>query len=125
MAVLRRLFLACGLCALPLQTPAAGEETGIVPGGSNGADSLRILLQNYPNPFRERTIFQFYMPVRGRVTISIFDTRGKEVITIVDQEIRRGPYTLRWRIRGLSNGVYYYRLRTPAASAIKKMTLMN
>ena len=99
-----------------------GEETGVI---DNQADSIRILLQNYPNPFKDYTVFHFFMPTRGRVTMSIFDMKGKQVITILDQEIRRGSYMLRWKISGLSSRVYYYRLKTPTSTAMKKMTLMN
>jgi hypothetical protein len=65
------------------------------------------------------------MPSWGRVTISIFDMKGNQVITIVDQRNNRGSYTLRWKIKGLISGVYYYRLMTPTSIAIKKMTLLN
>jgi hypothetical protein len=120
------VFIALCLLVFPVTGATGGnDETGIIPGGTNGTDSTRMLLQNYPNPFKEFTVFQFYMPMQGRVIISIFDTRGKQFITIFDQEISQGPYTLRWGIRGLGSGVYYYRLTTPKASAIRKMTLLN
>ena len=43
---------------------------------------------NYPNPFKERTKIKYCVAFTTRVKLTVFDSDGKEVIKLVDEEKR-------------------------------------
>lgn len=43
------------------------------------------LCQNYPNPFKERTITKYCVPERMKIRSEVFDTAGNKVMTLVDE----------------------------------------
>ncbi len=89
------------------------------------------LLQNYPNPFNPTTNIKFQIPKSGFVKLMIFDVRGKEVQTLVNQQLLPGTYEADFDGSSLPSGVYYYRLEaedpsTPLRVAeTKKMVLIK
>lgn len=77
--------------------------------------SCFFLNQNYPNPFNPSTVIEFYLPVRARVRLTIYNTLGQTVFTLVDKDESAGFHSTRWNgidYRGnpVSSGVYLYRL---------------
>ena len=68
------------------------------------------LLQNYPNPFNPSTSFSFSLPSKSIVTLKVFTLLGKEVATIVSEELSAGNYSRLWNAEYLSSGTYVYRL---------------
>lgn len=88
------------------------------------------LEQNYPNPFNPETTIQYQMPAENHVTLKIFDTLGKEIITLVDQKQAAGYYDVFWNgcDRNGSKvpaGIYFYQLTTEKFSATRKMLLLQ
>ncbi len=69
------------------------------------------LSQNYPNPFRESTTIEYYLPHPGFVVLEIYDLSGKKVRTIVNENQRSGFHTSFVHALGLPNGNYKYRLQ--------------
>lgn len=69
-----------------------------------------VLEQNYPNPFNPSTNISFSIPSGSFVSLVIFDSIGREVSTIVSEELPAGNYERRWNAAGMASGVYYYRL---------------
>ena len=47
------------------------------------------LEQNYPNPFNPSTIIKFGIPERTNVKIKIYDLLGREVTTLLNQELEK------------------------------------
>jgi hypothetical protein len=82
------------------------------------------LMQNYPNPFNPSTTIGFQVPeLRGqrsqvsRVTLMVFDLLGREVATLVNDNLQPGSYEVTFNAEGLASGVYFYRLSVaPGAS---------
>ena len=70
-----------------------------------------LLHQNYPNPFNPSTEIQFSLPHKSHVTLTIFDLLGREVTTLVSEELSAGSYSTRWDAKGIPSGVYLYRVR--------------
>ena len=73
------------------------------------------LEQNYPNPFNPMTNIQFtvYLCHSGvgrnpLIVIKIFDITGKEVRTLVNEELSAGKYEILFDAEGISSGVYFY-----------------
>ncbi len=83
------------------------------------------LVQNYPNPFNPSTIIKFELPAESFVTLKIFDPLGREVTTLVSQEMSAGKYTRQWVADGFTGGVYFYRLTAGNRSIVKKMILIK
>jgi hypothetical protein len=44
------------------------------------------------------------------VTLKIFDVTGKEVTTVINEELRPGEYKTEWNATGFSSGIYFYSL---------------
>jgi hypothetical protein len=68
------------------------------------------LEQNYPNPFNPRTTIAFSLPKSGKVTLKIFDALGKEITTLLNQNLSAGQYRAVWETPNVPAGVYFYRL---------------
>ena len=83
------------------------------------------LSQNYPNPFNPSTTFSFYLPKRSYATLKIFDLLGREVATIVSEELTAGNYSRKWNAGHIPSGVYFYRLQTGAFTETKKLVLLR
>jgi hypothetical protein len=95
------------------------------------------LFQNYPNPFNPATKIRFDIPslVRrgaGLVVLKVYDILGREVVTLVKEQLSPGTYEVEWDGSNLSSGVYYYRLTVRQAGSstgdyteTKKMVLIK
>jgi hypothetical protein len=83
------------------------------------------LYQNYPNPFNPTTVIRFNVPEQSRVVLSIFNVLGQRVQTLVDGVKHAGEYSVTWDPRGLSSGVYFYRLEAGRSTITKKLVLIR
>jgi photosystem II stability/assembly factor-like uncharacterized protein len=91
------------------------------------------LSQNYPNPFNPSTKIKFQIPlsplsergVGGFVTLKIYDILGREVATLVNQQLKPGTYEVEWDGTNYPSGVYFYKLTSGDFSSSKKMVLVK
>ena len=90
------------------------------------------LLQNYPNPFNPSTAISFSLPSKSYVQLKVFDMMGREVATLVNEELAAGNHSRQWNASNISSGVYFYRLsvRTPSGQSgsfveTKKLVLLR
>ncbi len=83
------------------------------------------LSQNYPNPFNPSTTIKFAIPQNEFVTLKIYDILGKEVTTLINEEMIAGNYTKTWDANNLSSGVYFYKLTAGKFTETKKMMLVR
>jgi hypothetical protein len=81
--------------------------------------------QNYPNPFNPVTHIEFQIPESEFVSIKIFNLIGKEVATLVSEEMNPGNYRYRFDGKALASGVYYYQLVAGEFREVKKMILLR
>jgi hypothetical protein len=94
------------------------ERGGSVPGEF-------ALNQNYPNPFNPVTVISFYLPVQGKVDLSVFDLLGRNVVTLINGELSSGEHRIEFNASKLAAGVYFYKIQSGSFSKIKKMTLLK
>ncbi len=91
----------------------------------NNIPSEFHLFQNYPNPFNPSTKINFDIPNTSFVTLKVYDITGKEIKTLINEEMRPGSYSADFNGNGLSSGIYIYVLKTPKCLAANKMTLLK
>jgi hypothetical protein len=88
------------------------------------------LAQNYPNPFNPVTQIGYQLPKESHVTITIYNTLGVEVATVVDQNEPAGYYTITWDGKDnlgktVGTGIYLYRMKAGSFTVVKKMVFMK
>ncbi len=88
------------------------------------------LYQNYPNPFNNQTTIKYDLAEDTFVLINVFNSIGElvKVIDVGDQT--PGQYVILWdgtndENESVSNGIYFYQLRTKNYNKTKKMTLVK
>lgn len=88
------------------------------------------LEQNYPNPFNPGTTINYSIPEEGFVTIKIFDILGREIQTLVNDNIFAGSHLISWNGKDsngydAASGVYLYSIRFNNIVLNKKMLLIR
>lgn len=83
------------------------------------------LMQNYPNPFNPATIIKFNLEKSDFVYLSVFDILGREVKVLVNQKLNSGTHTIKFDGSNITNGVYFYKIRTSDFSFVKRMILLK
>ena len=91
----------------------------------NVAPSGFVLEQNYPNPFNPSTKVEFQVPQRGFVSLKIYDNLGREVATLVNEELEAGAYRKIFNADGLPSGTYIYRLVSAGLVRTGKMMVLK
>jgi len=84
------------------------------------------LNQNYPNPFNPSTTITFTLAEDSYVSLKIFDMLGREVATLVDQNLKAGePHSAVFNASKLSSGLYFYRLESGKQTQVKKLMFLK
>ncbi len=92
---------------------------------SNEIPSKYILSQNFPNPFNPETKIKFELPRAGFVKIVMFDNMGREVKTLVNENLTAGSYESSFDGSRFASGVYFYRMQSGEFSVTKRMMLVK
>jgi hypothetical protein len=88
------------------------------------------LSQNYPNPFNPTTSIVYQLGKNGDVQLSIFNTLGQRIRTMVNGAQNAGTHTVVWDGKNdfgknVSTGIYLYQLKTRDFVKTKKMVLVR
>ncbi|HPF71943.1 MAG TPA: FlgD immunoglobulin-like domain containing protein, partial [Candidatus Krumholzibacteria bacterium] len=99
-------------------------------GAGDAAPRVLALAQNYPNPFNPQTFIAFTLPADGKVTLRIYDARGRLVRTLADGMMESGSHRLVWDGaddggRASASGVYHCVLKAGGRELQRKMTLLR
>ncbi len=98
---------------------------------AGGLAPERLLLdRNYPNPFNPTTWIPFYLPEAGKVSLNIYDVRGRLVKILRNRRMAGGPHSVRWDGTGrgnrpLASGLYFCVLRFGEETQSRKLVLMR
>ena len=79
------------------------------------------LEQSKPNPTKGIAQIGFQVPTSGKVTITVYDVTGNEIMKPVDSEMSAGKHIINLDLRALPKGMYFYELMTNDFSATKKL----
>jgi hypothetical protein len=87
---------------------------------------LASLAQNYPNPFNPITTIEFTIAQDGMTTLKVYDMLGKEVATLVNENLKAGIlHQATFDASRLSTGVYFYRLLSGTHSQVRTLMLIK
>ncbi|MBN2185123.1 MAG: T9SS type A sorting domain-containing protein [Candidatus Krumholzibacteriota bacterium] len=89
-----------------------------------------FLAQNFPNPFNPCTVIKFGVKEERQVSLRIYDTAGRLIVTLVDKSMPAGNYSIDWNGRDengtvVVSGVYFYRLAAGDFQETRKMVLLR
>jgi hypothetical protein len=101
-----------------------GNVTGIETIGLELPGDFK-LEQNYPNPFNPSSTIRFQIPSSGFVLLVVHDVLGKEVATLISEQMEAGTYTKQFNVNNITSGVYFYQLQTGNFVETKKFILMK
>lgn len=101
-----------------------GPLVGITP-INNLVPKAYSLEQNYPNPFNPTTNINFSIPNNGMVKLVVFDVSGREVETLVNENLSAGTFKVDWNASNYTSGVYFYKLISANYSETKRMVLIK
>lgn len=111
-----------------------GISTGVDEQHKFGAVESFKLLQNYPNPFNPSTMIEYSLNERANVRLEVFDTLGRRLITLVNENKPAGAHRSFWNAKNeigdnVSSGMYFYRINVTGnnvnGSEVKKMVLLR
>ena len=96
----------------------------------NTSPDIFLLHQNYPNPFNPGTVIQYELKRSAHVKLDIYNISGQVVRCLRDNLEGPGIHSVQWDGRdndgkGVSAGVYLYRLQAGGFSQTKKMVLVD
>jgi hypothetical protein len=99
---------------------------GIQPITGNVPESFK-LHQNYPNPFNPSTNIKIDIPAGafGNTKLIIYDVLGRELSTIVNEQLNPGSYLVKWDASGYSSGIYFYKLISGSFVKTNKMIMVE
>ncbi|MBN1558923.1 family 16 glycosylhydrolase [candidate division KSB1 bacterium] len=102
-----------------------GEENTSVQGKADAPLSPSPLrLHNYPNPFNAATVFRCQVPA-GRVRLTIRNLTGRQIASIVDEQLAAGEYMFTWNADECASGIYLAYLQLQDAALVRKVVLQK
>jgi len=89
-----------------------------------------LLGNNYPNPFNPSTTITYSIPKLPnqslvKVRLLVYDTLGRVITTLVNENKPSGTYSITFKAQGLASGVYYYSLISESNVITKPMILIK
>jgi photosystem II stability/assembly factor-like uncharacterized protein len=83
------------------------------------------LYNNYPNPFNPTTKIRFDIPKNGLTKIAIYDVLGREMKTLVNENLTAGSYEVEWNGTSYASGIYFYRMTSSSYTSVKRMLMIK
>lgn len=80
-------------------------------------------ISNYPNPFSTSTLISYSIPVKGFVSVNVYNVLGELVSTLVNAEQNAGSYNVNYDALNLQRGVYYYKLEVNGVTKTRSMVI--
>jgi len=101
-----------------LESPFCDEEyiefQGLTKPLEQNANAIEItefkLQANYPNPFNPSTKISFDILEQSPVELTVYDIQGQKVVTLVNETLDRGNYSVEFNAGQLPSGTYLYKI---------------
>jgi len=98
--------------------------TGVIADAETGPRG-NFLLQNIPNPANPITEIEFSVARPEHVELKVFDVQGREITTLLSEDVQAGPHKLKWDSSEVASGVYYYRLRAEDFERTRQLVVLK
>ncbi len=79
----------------------------------------------YPNPFNPVTTLNFSLPIETEVSLKVYNLQGREVISLVDQNMEAGYHSVLWNADSYSSGVYFVKMIAGEYISTQKLMLIK
>lgn len=89
--------------------------------GISSVANTKLQLSVFPDPAMDITTIQFTLPRPLYICVQIYDIRGKEILTLVNEDIDQGSHSHLLNINHLTKGVYMVRMVTDLGIENKKL----
>jgi len=98
--------------------------------GIPGPATVVELAPAVPNPFNPSTAIAYALPRESRARLSVYDTRGRLVLDLLDGVVPAGRHVVSWRGsdgdgRPVPSGVYFSRLEADGTVLTRRMVLIR
>jgi len=84
-----------------------------------------FLNQNYPNPFNGTTRISYYIPMKTRIKMNVYNIQGVFVRELINVEQNKGWHSIQFPADNLPSGIYFYKLETKQFSDTKSFVLLR
>ncbi len=92
----------------------------------NTSIPIELALESaYPNPFNSSTTIRYQLPRLEQVTIRILDVSGREVTTLINNDIQAGNHQITWNVSNEPTGIYFCRIETESFAKTTKLALIK
>ncbi|GAI37388.1 unnamed protein product, partial [marine sediment metagenome] len=93
-------------------------------------EKIFFVSQGNPNPFMDRTLIEYNLPKNCNVNISIYNTLGARVKTLLNERRNAGTHTITWngndeRGNKLPSGFYFLKLEAEEYKGTRKLLLIR
>lgn len=83
-----------------------------------------------PNPFRSQVTIGFDLSEADAVRLDVYDVTGRKVRTLLNGQLGTGDHRVEWNGRNdlgdeVHDGIYFYRLSTPAAVQTGRLIMLR
>jgi hypothetical protein len=103
---------------IPVYIPVSVNPVSAIAESYNLSDA-------YPNPFNPETTIKFSLPQKEKVTLEIFDITGRLTKTLLNSQLDKGTYSIKFNGERLASGIYFYRLSAGNFRVTKKLILVK
>jgi Secretion system C-terminal sorting domain len=83
------------------------------------------LYENYPNPFNPTTSIKYDIANNSFVKLTVYDVTGKEVETLVNDNLQAGRYEASFNGSTYSSGIYFAKIEAGSYKHIIKMVMIK
>ena len=97
------------------------EKFTTLPFRVSGKSSEQVSFQIYPNPAENYAAIQFMLPQSSRVTVKVYDVSGKEMETLLNDELSKGKISLQLNTDHFAKGVYLVRMISDYGTITEKL----
>ncbi len=87
--------------------------------GSPDLVGKELMMDNYPNPFTDRTTIRYQLSEAEDIHLAVYNNAGQLVATLVNARQEAGLYTVEFDASGLQPGLYF--AKASGASGIKQV----
>jgi N-acetylneuraminic acid mutarotase len=83
----------------------------------------QISFQIYPNPAEDHATIQFTLPQSSDVSIKVYDVSGKEIETLLNENMEQGDHSLLLKTNHFSKGIYEVKMTIDSGTNNQKLVV--